>query len=72
MRKYILLCCFIELTSRTQVTPWNPLLFLCHFVNEGAQLGQGYRFVKYHYIDKKAPAEPVDAAAAVESASENK
>ncbi|PRT55351.1 Mitochondrial pyruvate carrier 1 [Wickerhamiella sorbophila] len=29
----------------TQVTPWNPLLFLCHFVNEGAQLGQGYRFV---------------------------
>lgn len=48
------------------------MLFLCHFVNEGAQLGQGYRFVKYHYIDKKAPAEPVDAAVAVESASENK
>lgn len=31
----------------TQVRPWNPLLFGCHFVNEGAQLGQGYRYLKY-------------------------
>ncbi|ATZ46348.1 Bcmpc1 [Botrytis cinerea B05.10] len=30
------------------VTPLNPLLFLCHFVNEGAQLTQGYRWMQYH------------------------
>ena len=30
------------------VTPKNYLLFLCHFVNEGAQLTQGYRFLDYH------------------------
>lgn len=29
------------------VTPWNPLLFACHFVNEGAQLTQGYRYLTY-------------------------
>ncbi|PQE20846.1 hypothetical protein CJF30_00002158 [Rutstroemia sp. NJR-2017a BBW] len=30
------------------VTPMNPLLFLCHFVNEGAQLTQGYRWMQYN------------------------
>jgi mitochondrial pyruvate carrier 1 len=30
------------------VTPKNYLLFLCHFVNEGAQLTQGYRYLQYH------------------------
>ena len=30
------------------VTPKNYLLFLCHFVNEGAQLTQGYRWMQYH------------------------
>lgn len=30
------------------VTPVNPLLFLCHFVNEGSQLTQGYRWMQYH------------------------
>ncbi|PHH72482.1 hypothetical protein CDD80_4506 [Ophiocordyceps camponoti-rufipedis] len=30
------------------VTPRNYLLFLCHFVNEGAQLTQGYRYLSYH------------------------
>ena len=30
------------------VTPKNYLLFLCHFVNEGAQLTQGYRWMNYH------------------------
>ncbi|KAK1770014.1 hypothetical protein QBC33DRAFT_529916 [Phialemonium atrogriseum] len=30
------------------VTPKNYLLFLCHFVNEGAQLTQGYRYLNYH------------------------
>ncbi|KAL9129922.1 MAG: hypothetical protein Q9217_001770 [Psora testacea] len=29
------------------VTPKNPLLFACHFVNFGAQLTQGYRFMQY-------------------------
>lgn len=30
------------------VQPKNYLLFLCHFVNEGAQLTQGYRWMQYH------------------------
>ena len=30
------------------VTPKNYLLFLCHFVNEGSQLTQGYRWMQYH------------------------
>ncbi|ANZ76635.1 BA75_04270T0 [Komagataella pastoris] len=37
------------------IKPQNYLLFGCHFVNEIAQLGQGYRFVMYKYVndDKK-------------------
>ncbi|KAM0434634.1 hypothetical protein ACHAPT_003733 [Fusarium lateritium] len=31
------------------VTPANYLLFACHFVNAGAQLTQGYRWLNYHY-----------------------
>ncbi|KAH6998291.1 hypothetical protein BKA56DRAFT_607842 [Ilyonectria sp. MPI-CAGE-AT-0026] len=31
------------------VSPRNYLLFACHFVNEGAQLTQGYRYLNYHY-----------------------
>lgn len=30
------------------VSPANYLLFACHFVNEGAQLTQGYRYLSYH------------------------
>ncbi|TWU77207.1 hypothetical protein ED733_008663 [Metarhizium rileyi] len=30
------------------VTPRNYLLFACHFVNECAQLTQGYRYLSYH------------------------
>ncbi|KAK4132361.1 UPF0041-domain-containing protein [Trichocladium antarcticum] len=30
------------------VQPKNYLLFACHFVNEGAQLTQGYRFLQWH------------------------
>ncbi len=30
------------------VSPKNYLLFTCHFVNEGAQLTQGYRWMQYH------------------------
>jgi hypothetical protein len=29
------------------VTPANYLLFACHFVNEGAQLTQGYRYLQW-------------------------
>lgn len=32
------------------VTPKNYLLFACHFINESAQLGQGYRFLSYNYL----------------------
>jgi hypothetical protein len=32
------------------VTPWNPLLFACHVVNETAQLGQGMRYINYWYL----------------------
>lgn len=34
----------------TAVTPKNYLLFACHFINESAQLGQGYRFLSYNYL----------------------
>lgn len=30
------------------VSPRNWLLFGCHFVNEGAQLTQMYRYLNYH------------------------
>ncbi|PFH59696.1 hypothetical protein XA68_12019 [Ophiocordyceps unilateralis] len=30
------------------VMPKNYLLFACHFVNECAQLTQGYRYLSYH------------------------
>lgn len=32
------------------VTPANYLLFGCHFINEGAQIGQGARWVNYWYF----------------------
>lgn len=35
-----------------RVEPRNLLLFACHFVNEGAQMTQGFRFIKYHYVNK--------------------
>lgn len=31
------------------VSPRNWLLFGCHFVNEGAQLTQLYRYLNYHH-----------------------
>ncbi|KAI5959621.1 uncharacterized protein KGF55_005265 [Candida pseudojiufengensis] len=44
------------------VTPKNYLLFGCHFVNEIAQLTQGFRWVKFHYSeDKKKEASAVTA-----------
>lgn len=44
------------------VTPINYLLFACHFVNEGAQLTQAYRYITYHYRGGKEAA--IEAAAA--------
>ncbi|SCU88087.1 LAMI_0D08724g1_1 [Lachancea mirantina] len=32
------------------VTPKNYLLFGCHIINEGAQIGQAVRFLNYHYL----------------------
>lgn len=40
----------------TQVRPRNSLLFLCHLTNEAAQLGQGYRFLKYQNEKKEKEA----------------
>ena len=31
------------------VTPKNYLLFACHFINEGSQLTQGYRYLAWHH-----------------------
>lgn len=42
------------------VTPQNYLLFGCHVVNEAAQLGQGYRWLNYHYMGGKANVVPVE------------
>jgi mitochondrial pyruvate carrier 1 len=36
-----------DLLTLTVVTPRNYLLFACHVINETAQLGQGYRYLKY-------------------------
>jgi hypothetical protein len=30
------------------VSPKNYLLFACHFINEGSQLTQGYRWLQYN------------------------
>ncbi|KAF8451504.1 hypothetical protein BGX38DRAFT_1182486 [Terfezia claveryi] len=38
------------------VTPKNYLLFGCHFVNECAQLTQGYRYVNWWYYGSREKA----------------
>lgn len=38
------------------ILPKNYLLFGCHFVNEFAQLGQGYRYVVHHFSKPDKPA----------------
>ncbi|XP_046738044.1 mitochondrial pyruvate carrier 1 [Diprion similis] len=49
------LCLYSAMFMRfaIKVQPRNLLLFACHFVNEGAQLTQGARFINYHYREKK-------------------
>ena len=38
------------------VQPKNYLLFACHFINEGAQLTQGYRYLQYwQYVTTPNP-----------------
>ncbi|OAA32797.1 UPF0041 domain-containing protein [Moelleriella libera RCEF 2490] len=49
------------------VTPKNYLLFACHFVNECAQLTQGYRYLSYHNWGGK---EKMDLERGVEAAKE--
>ncbi|KAG7663226.1 uncharacterized protein J8A68_003226 [[Candida] subhashii] len=44
------------------VTPQNYLLFGCHFVNECAQLGQGFRWVNFHYFSGGSKQEAIEAA----------
>lgn len=51
------------------VTPKNYLLFGCHIVNETAQLGQGYRYLRYHYLGgKEADVEAATATATATAA----
>ncbi|TGZ84885.1 UPF0041-domain-containing protein [Ascodesmis nigricans] len=45
------------------VTPKNYLLFGCHFVNECAQLAQGYRYIQYFHnggLEAKMAAQGVE------------
>lgn len=39
------------------VTPKNYLLFACQTTNAGAQLIQGYRYVRYYHMGGKEKAE---------------
>lgn len=48
------------------ITPKNYLLLGCHVVNEFAQLGQGFRFINYHYFTNHD-----NEPAAIPAASEN-
>jgi len=48
------------------VTPRNYLLFACHFVNAGAQVTQGYRYIDYHYWGGKDKVAVNNAVAKVE------
>lgn len=49
------------------VTPANYLLFGCHFINECAQLTQGYRYLQYHHWGGK---EKLDLENGVEAVKE--
>ncbi|KAG7213752.1 hypothetical protein KM043_002979 [Ampulex compressa] len=50
----IALCLYSAMFMRfaIRVQPRNMLLFACHFVNEGAQITQGCRYIKHNYLDK--------------------
>nr|XP_023023343.1 mitochondrial pyruvate carrier 1 [Leptinotarsa decemlineata] len=50
----VALCLYSAMFMRfaLKVQPRNMLLFACHFTNEGAQLVQLTRCIKYNYLDK--------------------
>ncbi|KAI1637962.1 UPF0041-domain-containing protein [Biscogniauxia mediterranea] len=50
------------------VTPKNYLLFACHFINEGSQLTQGYRYLAWHHWGGK---EKAGVLGAVDSAKQS-
>jgi hypothetical protein len=50
------------------VQPKNYLLFLCHFVNEGSQLTQGYRWMQYHKWGGKEEMEKQQAESGLKGA----
>ncbi|CAO3588904.1 unnamed protein product [Absidia cylindrospora] len=58
------LCVYSALFMRfaLAVQPTNYLLFACHFVNEGAQLTQGYRYLQYNKFGGKEKAEAQQTA----------
>lgn len=55
-------CVFMRYALAVQ--PRNYLLFACHFVNEGAQLTQGYRYLDYNHWGGKEKQALLKAAAA--------
>lgn len=50
------------------VQPKNYLLFLCHFINEGSQLTQGYRWMQFHKFGGKEEALRLKAEGGIKSA----
>lgn len=52
------------------VSPMNWLLFGCHFVNEGAQLTQMYRYLNYHHWGGKEKLGLENSVEAVKSKAE--
>lgn len=52
------------------VSPANYLLFGCHFINEAAQLTQGYRYLKYNHWGGKEQANLENGVEAVKDKAE--
>ncbi|KAH6666620.1 hypothetical protein BGZ60DRAFT_474183 [Tricladium varicosporioides] len=52
------------------VQPKNYLLFACHFINEGSQLTQGYRWMQYHKWGGKEEMDKLKAEGKIKSAVE--
>jgi len=53
------------------VTPKNYLLFLCHFVNEGSQLTQGYRYLNWHHWGGREQAAATSVSGVLDAAKES-
>ncbi|KAI9775785.1 MAG: hypothetical protein M1835_005702 [Candelina submexicana] len=50
------------------VSPRNYLLFGCHFINEGSQLTQGYRYLQYWHFGGREKSLAEQARAGVSEA----